>query len=130
MKVCIVGASGKLGQYMVKHLLDRGHEVVGVCRPRLRGQLKLVISREFPSSTHRLGINALSTDVVRRRSASRVPQMCPECVRVFSEQTTLKRRFAGTFMQALWRTRTADPLLTMEVRDSRYRPQPASFHGI
>ena len=33
MKVCIVGASGKLGQYMVQHSLDRGHEVVGVCRP-------------------------------------------------------------------------------------------------
>jgi hypothetical protein len=33
MKVCIVGASGKLGQYMVRHALDRGHEVVGVCRP-------------------------------------------------------------------------------------------------
>ena len=32
MKVCVVGASGKLGQYMVQHALDRGHEVVGVCR--------------------------------------------------------------------------------------------------
>jgi hypothetical protein len=32
MKVCIVGASGKLGQYMVQHCLDRGYEVVGVCR--------------------------------------------------------------------------------------------------
>jgi NAD(P)-dependent dehydrogenase (short-subunit alcohol dehydrogenase family) len=31
-KVCIVGASGKLGQYMVRHALDRGYEVVGVCR--------------------------------------------------------------------------------------------------
>ncbi|WP_338900087.1 NAD(P)H-binding protein [Streptomyces sp. TG1A-60] len=31
-KVCIVGASGKLGQYMVGHALDRGYEVVGVCR--------------------------------------------------------------------------------------------------
>ena len=34
MRVCIVGASGKLGQYMVQHALDRGHEVVGVCRER------------------------------------------------------------------------------------------------
>ncbi|MEV6331051.1 NAD-dependent epimerase/dehydratase family protein [Streptomyces sp. NPDC051909] len=34
MKVCIVGASGKLGQYMVRHALDRGYEVVGVCRER------------------------------------------------------------------------------------------------
>ena len=32
MRVCIVGASGKLGQYMVQHALDRGHDVVGVCR--------------------------------------------------------------------------------------------------
>ena len=31
-KVCVVGASGKLGQYMVQHALDRGYEVVGVCR--------------------------------------------------------------------------------------------------
>ena len=32
MRVCIVGASGKLGQYMVQHALERGYEVVGVCR--------------------------------------------------------------------------------------------------
>jgi NADPH:quinone reductase-like Zn-dependent oxidoreductase len=32
MKVCVVGASGKLGRYMVQHALDRGYEVVGVCR--------------------------------------------------------------------------------------------------
>jgi len=32
VKVCIVGASGKLGQYLVRHALDRGYEVVGVCR--------------------------------------------------------------------------------------------------
>jgi uncharacterized protein YbjT (DUF2867 family) len=32
-RVCVVGASGKLGQYMVQHLVDQGVEVVGVCRP-------------------------------------------------------------------------------------------------
>jgi NAD(P)-dependent dehydrogenase (short-subunit alcohol dehydrogenase family) len=39
MKVCIVGASGKLGRYMVQHGLDRGYEVVGVCRERSVGKL-------------------------------------------------------------------------------------------
>jgi NAD(P)-dependent dehydrogenase (short-subunit alcohol dehydrogenase family) len=39
MKVCIVGASGKLGKYMVQHTLDRGYEVVGVCRERSVGKL-------------------------------------------------------------------------------------------
>ena len=34
MKICIIGASGKLGKYMVQHALDRGYEVVGVCRER------------------------------------------------------------------------------------------------
>ena len=39
MKVCIVGASGKLGRYMVEHALDRGDEVVGVCREQSVGKL-------------------------------------------------------------------------------------------
>ncbi|MDA1297609.1 MAG: NAD(P)H-binding protein [Chloroflexi bacterium] len=39
MKVCVVGASGKLGQYMVRHALDRGYEVVGVCREKSVGKL-------------------------------------------------------------------------------------------
>ena len=34
MKVCIIGASGKLGRYMVRHALDRGYEVVGICREK------------------------------------------------------------------------------------------------
>lgn len=33
-RICIIGASGKLGQYMVQHALDRGYEVVGVCREK------------------------------------------------------------------------------------------------
>ena len=39
MKVCVVGASGKLGKYLVKHALDRGYEVVGVCRGQSVGKL-------------------------------------------------------------------------------------------
>ena len=39
MKVCIVGASGKLGKYMVQYALDRGFDVVGVCRESSIGKL-------------------------------------------------------------------------------------------
>ena len=39
MKICIVGASGKLGQYMVQHVLDRGYEIVGVCREKSERKL-------------------------------------------------------------------------------------------
>ena len=39
MRVCIVGASGKLGRYMVRHALDRGYDVVGVCREQSVGKL-------------------------------------------------------------------------------------------
>ena len=39
MWVCIVGASGKLGQYLVQHSLDRGYEVIGVCREQSVGKL-------------------------------------------------------------------------------------------
>jgi hypothetical protein len=38
-KVCIIGASGLLGQYMVQHSLDRDYEVVGVCREQSVGKL-------------------------------------------------------------------------------------------
>jgi uncharacterized protein YbjT (DUF2867 family) len=34
LKVSIVGASGKLGQYMVQQSIDRGYDVVGVRRDR------------------------------------------------------------------------------------------------
>jgi len=45
MRVCIVGASGKLGQYMVRHCLDRGYEVVGVCRQQSVEKLADVADR-------------------------------------------------------------------------------------
>jgi NAD(P)-dependent dehydrogenase (short-subunit alcohol dehydrogenase family) len=38
-RICIVGASGKLGRYMVQNALDRGYEVVGVCREQSVGKL-------------------------------------------------------------------------------------------
>ena len=53
MKVCIVGASGKLGQYMVQHALDRGYEVVGVCRAQSVDKLDAFKGRitVFPGAT-------------------------------------------------------------------------------
>jgi hypothetical protein len=44
-KVCVVGASGKLGQYMVRHALDRGYQVVGVCRERSVPKLAALADR-------------------------------------------------------------------------------------
>ena len=48
-RVCIVGASGKLGRYLVRHALDRGYAVTGVCREQsvakldeFAGQITLV----------------------------------------------------------------------------------------
>ncbi len=52
MKVCIIGASGKLGKYMIRHALERGYEVVGVCREEsvakldeFRGRIAIVPGR-------------------------------------------------------------------------------------
>ena len=54
MKVCIVGASGKLGQYMVQHCLDRGYEVIGVCRSKSVEKLDRFKDRVtvFPGATN------------------------------------------------------------------------------
>jgi len=63
-KVCIVGASGKLGWYMVKHSLDRGYEVVAVCRERSVGKLDAFKGRitEIPGATN-------DRDVIRKAVA-------------------------------------------------------------
>ena len=54
MKVCIVGASGKLGQYMIQHCLDKGYEVVGVCRSKSVDKLDKLRDRItlFPGATN------------------------------------------------------------------------------
>jgi uncharacterized protein YbjT (DUF2867 family) len=64
MKVCIVGASGKLGRYMVQHALARGHEVIGVCRAQSVGKLAEFEDRLtiVPGATN-------DRDVVRRAVA-------------------------------------------------------------
>ena len=70
-KICIVGASGKLGQYMVQHALDRGYEVVGVCRERsvdklnkFKGRLTII-----PGATN-------DRDVIRKAVAGCVVCLC------------------------------------------------------
>jgi hypothetical protein len=54
VKVCIVGASAKLGRYMVQHALAWDHEVVGVCRERSVGKLDALEGRIniFPGATN------------------------------------------------------------------------------
>ena len=54
MRVCIVGASGKLGQYMVQHALDRSYDVVGVCREESVEKLDAFKGRitVFPGATN------------------------------------------------------------------------------
>ena len=64
MRVCVVGASGKLGQYMVQHALDREYEVVGVCREQSVGKLDKFKGRitVVPGATN-------DPDVIRRAIA-------------------------------------------------------------
>ncbi len=64
MKVCIVGASGKLGQYMVQHALDRSYQVVGVCREQSVGKLDAFTGRitVIPGATN-------DREVIRRAVA-------------------------------------------------------------
>lgn len=60
-KICIVGASGKLGQYMIQHALDQGYEVVGVCRKKSVDKLSSYKSRitVIPGATN-------DRDVIRK----------------------------------------------------------------
>lgn len=64
MRVCVVGASGKLGRYLVEHALARGYEVVGVCREQSVGKLDPYRERieVVPGATN-------DPDVIRRAVA-------------------------------------------------------------
>lgn len=64
MKVCIIGASGKLGKYMVQHALDRDYEVTAVCRQQSVDKLDDFKGRitVFPGDTN-------DRDVIRQAVA-------------------------------------------------------------
>ena len=63
-KVCIIGASGKLGLYMVQHALDRNYEVIGVCRKQSVDKLDAFKDRItiIPGATN-------DTEVIRKAVA-------------------------------------------------------------
>ncbi len=62
--ICIIGASGKLGRYMVQHCLDRGYKVHGVCRESSVSKLDPFKDRIslFPGATN-------NRDVIKRAVA-------------------------------------------------------------
>jgi hypothetical protein len=57
-RVCIVGASGKLGRYMVEHALNRGYAVVAVCREQSVAKLDAFKERitVVPGATNDPGV--------------------------------------------------------------------------
>lgn len=63
-RICIIGISGKLGQYMTRHALAQGYEVVGVCRPESVKKLDHLSDRItlFPGRTN-------DRDVIRKAVA-------------------------------------------------------------
>jgi hypothetical protein len=62
------------------------------------------------------GCRTVSAGVARRRGASRVPQMCPECVRMFNGRTTAKCRFAGTLRKPSDGLEPSTPSLPLRFR--------------
>jgi nucleoside-diphosphate-sugar epimerase len=84
MRICIVGASGKLGRYMVQHALDRGYEVVGVCRERSVGKLDALKGRitVIPGATNDRDVIKTAVagcDAVDPGSAGRACELVSSC---------------------------------------------------
>jgi hypothetical protein len=52
-KICVIGASGKLGKYMIKHALEAGYQVNAVCRQQSVEKLAAFKERIviFPGAT-------------------------------------------------------------------------------
>ncbi len=57
-KVCIIGASGKLGQYMIQHALDLDYQISAVCRKESVEKLDAFKDRIaiFPGDTNDRGV--------------------------------------------------------------------------
>ncbi len=64
MRVCVVGGSGKLGKYLIRHALERGYEVVAVCREQSVAKLA-----EFEGRITVVPGNTDDRDVIRRAVA-------------------------------------------------------------
>jgi uncharacterized protein YbjT (DUF2867 family) len=133
LRVCIVGASGKLGQYMVRLALDRGYEVTGVCReqsvPKLdafKGRITIMPGATDDREVIRravAGCDAVLTVLVPRgvnQYASRTAQAVldyaqPEARLVFScgwhitrdGQDVYSRMFVTVLSAAGWLARVA-----------------------
>jgi hypothetical protein len=60
-KICIIGASGKLGKYMVKHALNKGYKVVAVCREKSIHKLD-----EFKGQITVIGGSTNDRDVIKK----------------------------------------------------------------
>lgn len=63
-KICIVGASGKLGQYMIEHALAAGYEVNAVCREQSLPKLARFVGR-----IRLFGAATDDVDTIRQASA-------------------------------------------------------------
>ena len=80
-----MGASGKLGKSMVQHALDRGYEVVGVCRDRSVNKLNAFEGRItlVPGETN-------NREVIKRAVADNAPVDCVDFKGVPSGSYTCK----------------------------------------
>jgi nucleoside-diphosphate-sugar epimerase len=93
MRVFVAGATGAIGRALVPQLVDRGHEVVGMTRSRLRQE-----------TVRRLGArpvvaDALDADGVARAVASAEPEVIVHELTALSAETDMRhidRAFATT----------------------------------
>jgi hypothetical protein len=82
---------------------------------------------QMGNSSSDLVTKFVSVDVARRRASTRVPQMCPECVRALRRQTTTKCRFTGTLCNPAHGLEPSTPSLPWNLRGNRWQPTATVF---